>query len=190
MTALLIIVVILVVLALMGVGVYNGLIKDRMGIKEAWSQIDVQLKRRNDLIPNLLSTVQGYAKYEKSTFEEVTKARAAISSGNLSPEDTMKASDTITQGVSRIIATSEAYPELKANAQFQDLMNQLTNTEDKIAMSRQLYNSATGNYNAKIQLFPTNLFAGMLGFKQEAFLATPEAEKETPKVSFDDLGNV
>ena len=159
---------ILVVLVLMVVGVYNGLVKSRMQTREAWSQIDVQLKRRNDLIPNLIETVKGYAKYEG---------------------DTLATSDALSRQVAGIFAVAENYPDLKANTNFMQLQEELTNTENKISYARQLYNSVTSNYNVKLETFPTNVIAGMFGFKQAEFLQVPEEEKAVPKVDFSGLGD-
>ncbi|MFV0555918.1 MAG: LemA family protein [Lactovum sp.] len=179
----LIIIAIIVVLAFVVIGIYNGLVKSRMQTQEAWAQIDVQLKRRNDLIPNLVETVKGYATHEKSTFEAVTEARSKVA-GAGSPEEAIAASNELSGALSRLIAVAEAYPELKANTNFLQLQNELTGTEDKISASRQHYNAATGDYNTKIQSFPANILAGMFGFKAAVFFEIPEVEKEVPKVDF------
>ena len=144
---------------------YNGLVKNRMQTKEAWSQIDVQLKRRNDLLPNLIETVKGYAKYEGSTLEKVAELRNQVAAAT-SPAEAMKAS-----------------------ANFVKLQEELTNTENKISYSRQLYNSVVSNYNVKLETFPSNIIAGMFGFKAADFLQTPEEEKAVPKVDFSGLGD-
>lgn len=172
------------VLVLFAIGGYNGLVKARMQTQEAWSQIDVQLKRRNDLIPNLIETVQGYAKYEGSTLEKIAELRAQIAKAT-SPEAAMAASDALTRQVSGLFAIAENYPDLKANASFIKLQDELTNTENKISYSRQLYNTTVANYNLKQEVFPTNILAGLFGFKKAAFLETPEEEKAVPKVEFD-----
>ena len=179
---------IIVVLVLIVVGVYNGLVKSRMQTREAWSQIDVQLKRRNDLLPNLIETVKGYAKYEGSTLEKVAELRNQVAAAT-SPAAAMRASDELTRQVSGIFAVAESYPDLKASANFSQLQEELTNTENKIAYSRQLYNSVTSNYNVKLETFPSNVIAKMFGFKAAEFLETPEEEKAVPKVDFIGLGN-
>lgn len=171
-------------LALIAIGGYNGLVKARMQTQEAWSQIDVQLKRRNDLIPNLIETVKGYAKYEGGTLEKIAELRAQIAQAT-SPEAAMAASDALTRQVSGLFAIAENYPDLKANASFIKLQDELTNTENKIAYSRQLYNTTVASYNVKQEVFPTNILAGLFGFKKAIFLEIPEEEKAVPKVAFD-----
>lgn len=183
-----IIVAIVVVLVIFVIVSYNGLVKSRMQTKEAWSQIDVQLKRRNDLLPNLIETVKGYAKYEGSTLEKVTDLRNQVANAT-SPAEAMKASDALTRTVSGIFAVAENYPDLKASANFVKLQEELTNTENKISYSRQLYNSVTSNYNVKLETFPSNIIAGMFSFKPADFLETPEEEKAVPKVDFSGLGD-
>ena len=183
-----IIIAIIVVLVIFVITSYNGLVKSRMQTKEAWSQIDVQLKRRNDLLPNLIETVKGYAKYEGSTLEKVAELRNQVAAAT-SPAAAMRASDELTRQVSGIFAVAESYPDLKASANFSQLQEELTNTENKIAYSRQLYNSVTSNYNVKLETFPSNVIAKMFGFKAAEFLETPEEEKAVPKVDFIGLGN-
>lgn len=183
MIAIIIVIAVIVVLGLVIAGIYNGLVRSRMQTKEAWAQIDVQLKRRNDLIPNLVETVKGYAAHEKSTFDAVTEARAKVA-GAATPAAAMEASNQLSGALGRLLAVAEAYPQLQANTNFLQLQTELTNTEDKISVTRQLYNSATSNYNMKLQTFPTNLIAGMFSFKEAAFFETPEAEKAVPKVDF------
>lgn len=163
---------------------YNGLVRRRMQNKEAWSQIDVQLKRRNDLIPNLIETVKGYAKYEEKTFEKITALRTQVASA-ATPTEAMAASDALSRQVSGLFAVAENYPDLKANASFLKLQDELTNTENKISYSRQLYNNTTATYNTLLETFPTKLIAGLFGFKAADFLAVPEEEKVLPKVEFD-----
>ena len=176
-----IIIAIIVVLVIFVIASYNGLVKSRMQTKEAWSQIDVQLKRRNDLLPN-------YAKYEGSTLEKVAELRNQVAAAT-SPAEAMRASDELTRQVSGIFAVAESYPDLKASANFSQLQEELTNTENKIAYSRQLYNSVTSNYNVKLETFPSNVIAKMFSFKAAEFLETPEEEKAVPKVDFSGLGN-
>ena len=183
-----IIIAIIVVLVIFVIVSYNGLVKSRMQTQEAWSQIDVQLKRRNDILPNLIETVKGYAKYEGSTLEKVAELRNQVAAAT-SPAEAMRASDELTRQVSGIFAVAESYPDLKASANFSQLQEELTNTENKIAYSRQLYNSVTSNYNVKLETFPSNVIAKMFSFKAAEFLETPEEEKAVPKVDFSGLGN-
>ena len=166
---------------------YNSLVRGRMQTKEAWSQIDVQLKRRNDLLPNLIETVKAYAKYESSTLEKVTQLRTQVAAAT-TPAEAMKASDALTRQISGIFAVAENYPDLKASGNFAKLQEELTNTENKISYSRQLYNSVVSNYNVKLETFPSNLVALIFGFKASDFLQTPEEEKAVPKVDFSSLG--
>jgi LemA protein len=163
--------------------VYNGLIRSKTMIEEAWSQIDVQLKRRTDLIPNLVEAVKGYAKHEKGVFENVSAARSALMSAK-SPGDMAKASDQITGALGKLFAVAEAYPELKANDSFIQLQKELSDTEDKVAYSRQYYNSTVMDYNVKIKLFPTNMIASNMGFTEKEFFGATEADKQPVKVSF------
>ena len=180
----LIIVVVIIVLILWGIALYNGLVRSRMQTKESWSQIDVQLKRRNDLIPNLIETVKGYAAYEEKTFAKITELRQQVADAK-TPSEAMHASNALTNQLSNLIAVAENYPDLKANNSFIKLQDELPNTENKIAYSRQLFNTTTANYNVKLETFPSNLIAGMFGFKPSQFLETPEEEKDVPKVTFD-----
>ena len=176
-----IVLIIVAVLAFFVVGAYNTLVKSRMQTQEAWSQI------RNDLIPNLLETVKGYGKYEQATLEKVTQLRNQVASA-ASPAEAMQASDALSRQISGIFAVAESYPDLKANTNYLKLQEELTNTENKIAYSRQLYNSVTSNYNVKLETFPSNIVAGMFGFKAADFLKTPEEEKAVPKVDFGSTG--
>lgn len=166
-----------------GIITYNGLVKSRMYTEEAWSQIDVQLKRRNDLIPNLIETVKGYGHYEQETLEKVIQLRNQVAAAG-TPSEKMEASDALGKQVNGLMAVAEAYPDLKASANYTKLQEELTNTENKIAYSRQLFNSTTANYNAKLQTFPSNLFAKFFGFQPSIFLSIPEEEKAVPKVDF------
>ncbi|MFS5614332.1 LemA family protein [Streptococcus agalactiae] len=163
---------------------YNSLVRSRMHTKESWSQIDVQLKRRNDLIPNLIETVKGYAAYEGKTLEKIAELRAQVAKAN-TPTEAMTASNELTRQLSSILAVAENYPDLKANNSFVKLQEELTNTENKISYSHQLYNTTTSNYNVKLETFPSNIVGKLFGFKPSQFLETPEEEKEVPKVSFD-----
>lgn len=180
---LIVIIGVIVLIAIIWVGIYNSLVKYRMQTQESWSQIDVQLKRRNDLIPNLVNTVKGYADFEKTTLQAVTDARANVNNAQ-GPAATMAASDQLTGALTHLFAVAEAYPDLKASANFTKLQEELTNTENKIAYSRQLFNTTTANYNAKLQSFPSNIVAGIHHFDPSEFIAVPENEKEVPTVKF------
>ncbi|MEK6984356.1 MAG: LemA family protein [Nanoarchaeota archaeon] len=161
---------------------FNGLIMLRNRVNNAWSQIDVQLKRRYDLIPNLVNTVKGYMKHEKGVLTEVTKMRAALITGSMSEK--AKASDMITNALKTIFAVSENYPKLQASENFKMLQEELSGTESKIAFSRQFYNDNVMTLNNKIQQFPSNVIAGMLNFKEKEFFKTDETEKKPVKVEF------
>lgn len=162
---------------------YNKLISLRNKKDDQWSQIEVQLKRRADLIPNVVETVKGYAKHEKGTFEEVIKARNTYVSAK-TPEEEMKASGAVTEALSKLFALSENYPDLKANQNFLSLQNDLKDTEDKISYARQFYNDSVLTYNNKVEMVPSNIVANMAGFKKASFFETDEKDKEAPKVSF------
>ena len=183
MVAVIVIVVIVVVIGLFFWLGYNGLVKRRNQVDNAWSQIDVQLKRRHDLIPNLIETVKGYAAHERGTFEAVTAARAnAINAQG--PEAQAQAENALSGALKSLFAVAEAYPDLKANQNFLNLQEELTSTEDRIAYARQFFNDSVLSYNTKIQQFPTVLLAGMFHFeKREFFDAAPE-DTETPQVQF------
>ena len=185
--AILIVILVLVVIIGIYVVMYNGLVQLRVHAQESWSQIDVQLQRRNDLIPNLVSTVKGYSKFEASTLAKVTELRTAL---NNVPDDDhakkMEVSNQLTGTLRTLFAVSENYPDLKASAEYQQLMEELSNTENKIAYSRQLYNSTVAALNAKIQSFPSNIVAQLHHFTQIDYLQVPESAKAAPKVSFDD----
>ncbi|OGG13002.1 hypothetical protein A2773_00120 [Candidatus Gottesmanbacteria bacterium RIFCSPHIGHO2_01_FULL_39_10] len=174
--------VILVVLFVWGL--YNGLVTARLRVKEAWSQIDVQLKRRSDLIPNLVETVKGYAKHEKSVFENVTKARSALLKAD-SPKAKAEADNMLTGALKSLFAVAEAYPQLRASENFGQLQRELGDTEDKIAYARQFYNTSVLEYNTKIKLFPNVLIAQTLGFGEEQFFETKGQEREKVTVKFD-----
>lgn len=156
--------------------IYNGLVRAKIRVDEAWSDITVQLKRRGDLIPNLVSSVKGYAKHEKGVFEEVTKARAAVTKAS-GPAETAAAENQVQGALKSLFAVAENYPDLKANENFKHLQEELVDTEDKIQASRRFYNGSVRDLNTKIQVFPTSVFAGMLGFKQREFFEVDEAEK-------------
>lgn len=168
------VVLIVIVLAAM----YNGLVRLNQQAKEAWSDITVQLKRRYDLIPNLISTVKGYAKHEKEVFENVTKARAnALSAQDKGVKETAKAENQFEAALKSLFAVSENYPQLRATENFQKLQDELTDTEDKIMASRRFYNGVVRDFNTRRTVFPTNIFAGMLGFREDKeFFELEEAE--------------
>ena len=162
---------------------YNGLVKARLRVREAYSGIDVQLKRRLSLIPNLVETVKGYASHERETLENVTRARAALQSAG-SPGEAAQANNFLTQTLRSLFAVSEAYPDLKANTNFLELQSQLTDTEDKIGYARQFYNSNVLSYNEKTSTFPTVILANMFGFQPEQFFEAEEEAREDVRVSF------
>lgn len=178
-----IIIIVIVVLVLWFFGTYNKLVGLRNKKDDQWSQIEVQLKRRADLIPNLVETVKGYAKHEKSTFEEVIQARNTYLSAN-TPEAEMKASTGVSNALSKLFALAENYPELKANQNFLSLQSDLKDTEDKISYARQFYNDSVLTYNNKVEMVPSNIVANMTGFKKGTFFEAEEKDKEAPKVSF------
>lgn len=162
---------------------YNSLISSRFRVSEAFSQIDVQLKRRADLIPNLVETVKGYAKHEKEIFEDVAKARASLMGAN-SVVDKAKANNQLADTLKSLFAISENYPTLKANENFKELQEELSDTENKIAYARQFYNSMVMDYNTKLSVFPTVLFANIMHFKSADFFTATEDEKKVVKVKF------
>lgn len=172
-----------VVLVFWLIGVYNSLIKLRNRTQEAWSDIDVQLKRRYDLIPNLVETVKGYAAHEKETFEKVIQARSAAMSAQ-GAEAKGKAENMLSETLKSIFALSEAYPDLKANQNFLKLQDELSDTENKIQAARRFYNGNVRDFNTKMEIFPNNMIAKMMGFKQFEFFEAEEAEKENVKVKF------
>jgi LemA protein len=178
-------VVVVVIFALWAVGQYNGLVKLRNLVQEAWRQIDVELQRRHDLIPNLVETVKGYAAHERGTFDEVTRARASAAAPGSSPAEQAAQENVLTQALGKLFAVVENYPDLKANVNFQQLQAELTNTEDRIAAGRRFYNANVRTLNTKVETFPTNILAGIFGFhKEEYFETTDEATRQAPSVSF------
>jgi LemA protein len=181
-----IVIIVLVVLALALAASYNGLVRRRNRTQEAWSQIDVQLKRRHDLIPNLVETVKGYAAHERGTFEAVTNARAAAVSAGATgdPAKVGPAENALTGALRSLFAVAENYPDLKASQNFLELQEQITGTEDKIAFARQFYNTSVRDYLTAMQTFPRNLYASAFGFQPVPYLETDEADKEVPKVDF------
>ena len=179
-----VLVAVIVVLVLYLIAAYNGLVRLRNRVREGWAQIDVQLKRRYDLIPNLIETVKGYASHERETLEQVVQARQqGIDAKGVGEQ--AQAENMITAALGRLFALSEAYPDLKANQNFLALQEELTSTENKIAFSRQAYNDQVLFYNNKIQMFPSNIVAGMFSFKEsEFFELEDDSERKTPKVDF------
>lgn len=178
-----IVLIVIVLIVIWVIATYNSLIFLRNRVKDSWSQIDVQLKRRFDLIPNLVETVKGYAKHESETLENVIKARNSYVSASL-PEDQMKADGELTKAINKLFALSEAYPDLKANENFKSLQNDLKETEEKIAMSRQFYNDVVLQYNNKIEMVPSNIVASIFKFERQTFFEVEESEKENVKVKF------
>ncbi|HMS24019.1 MAG TPA: LemA family protein [Candidatus Saccharibacteria bacterium] len=180
---------IIALVLIVGVLIYNGLIRSKIRVDEAWSDITVQLKRRADLIPNLVKTVKGYAKHEKGVFEQVTKARSDVMSAK-GPADTAAAEGGFQEALKSLFAVAEAYPDLKANQNFQGLQDELTDTEDKIQASRRFYNGSVRDFNTKLQVFPTSILGGMLGFKSREFFEVDDSEKakidKPTDVSFDE----
>lgn len=183
-TTLLIILGVVGVIAFAVIGIYNSLVVLKNKVDEGWADIDTQLKRRYDLIPNMVETVKGYAKHENKTFENVTKARnAAMNASN--PEAKAQAENMLTDTLKTLFAVAENYPELKANQNFMDLQATLREIEEHIQLSRRYYNATVRDFNTKIEVFPNNLIAGMLGFsKREYFEIEREEERENVKVSF------
>lgn len=167
---LIIIIVAIVLLAMFVVGIYNGLVKLKVRVAEAWSDITVQLKRRADLIPNLVETVKGYAAHEKEVFEKVTEARSAVMSATAKgPAETAKAENQFEGALKSLFAVAEAYPDLKANQNFLQLQQELVDTEDKIQASRRFYNAGVRDLNTKIDMFPSNIVAGIFNFEKREF---------------------
>ncbi len=174
---------ILVIIILFVITSYNGLVVLRNRVRDQWAQIDVQLKRRFDLIPNLVETVKGYAKHESETLENVIKARNTFLSAT-SPDAEMEADGELTKAITKLFALTESYPELKANTNFMELQTELRQTEEKIASSRQFYNDTVLTYNNKIEVIPTNIIASLFNFKREAFFQAQEKERENVQVKF------
>jgi LemA protein len=171
--------IILVLIVLGFVGIYNSLVQSRNRVDEAWSDIEVQLKRRYDLIPNLVNTVKGYAKHEEGVFTKVTDARSRAMGATV-PADKLAAENQLSQTIKSLFAVAENYPELKANQNFLDLQSNLTDTEDKIQAARRFYNGNVRDYNTKLQTFPTNLFASMFGFTAKTFFDVDNKTENQP----------
>lgn len=183
-TILIIVIAILVIIVFYFIGSYNGLVKLKNRAKEAWSDIDVQLKRRYNLIPNLIETVKGYASHEKEVFQKVTEARASAMQAQ-DPKAKGEAENMLSNTLKSLFAVSENYPDLKASTNFLELQRELTDTEDKIQASRRFYNGNVRDLNTKIEIFPSNIIANMFNFKQMDLFEIEDAkEKETPQVKF------
>ena len=185
MVPMIVLLVILAALVLFFIGTYNGLVRSRNEVKSAWSSIDVQLKRRHDLIPNLVETVKGYAAHERQTLDAVTKARQQAINVTGGVEERVRAENMLTQTLRSLFALAEAYPDLKANQNFLALQEELSATENKIGFSRQYYNDAVMNYKNRTEMFPSNIVAGMFNFRPEPFFQTDsEEERVAPQVKF------
>jgi LemA protein len=183
MTGFIILGVVLVIIIII-IFIYNNLVSLKMRVKNAWAQIDTQLKRRFDLIPNLVETVKGYAAHEQGTFEKIVEARNNFTKAT-SVEDKSQANNMLSESLKSIFALAESYPDLKANQNFAALQVELSSTEDKVAFSRQFYNDTVQMYNTAIMTFPSNIFAGMFNFKEESFFEiADEKEREAVKVQF------
>ena len=183
MNVIIILVGLLIVLAGYVISVYNKLVNARNKVENQFSQIDIQLKRRADLIPNLVETVKGYAKHEEETFTSVIEARnKAVNAGSVNEK--IDANNELSGALNRLFALAESYPELKANENFLSLQNDLKDTEDKITYARQFYNDSAMSFNNLVQMFPSNIVAGMFGFKKFEYFKAEEKEKEVPKVEF------
>jgi len=182
--ALIAVLVILAVFVLAVVGLYNALVRLRNQVKNAWAQIDVQLKRRHDLIPNLVETVKGYAGHERETLQRVIEARARAVSAS-GPAEASRAETELSNALGRLMVVVERYPDLKANQNFLALQEELTSTENRIGFARQHYNDMVMTYNTKTQIFPSNMIAGVFGFGQEAYFEIDDtAQREAPQVKF------
>ena len=178
--------IVIVLIVLWGVSAYNGLVTLRNRVKNGWAQIDVQLKQRADLIPNLVETVKGYAAHESQVFTQVTQARAGViqaaQSGDV--QQRIQAENQLSRALVNLQATAEAYPQLQANQNFMDLQGQLKGLEEKIAYARQFYNDVVQKYNTKIEVVPTNIIAGLFHFEQAAYFQVDEADRQAPQVKF------
>jgi len=184
MVWIIVLVVIVVLLLLYLVAAYNGLIRGRNQVENAWAQIDVQLKRRIDLIPNLVETVKGYAAHEKATLEAVINARNAAIAAPANPASQAAADNVLTGALRQMLALGEAYPDLKANQNFLALQEELTATEGRVAYARQFYNDSVLGYNNKLQQIPTVFFARLMKFERREYFETDETSREVPKVQF------
>ena len=178
-----VIIVVLVLLVLYAISIYNKLVNSKNKVENQFSQVDIQLKRRADLIPNLVETVKGYAKHEEGTFTKVVEARNKALSAN-SINEKIEANNELSSALSKLLMLSEAYPDLKANENFLSLQNDLKETEDKITYARQFYNDSAMDFNNVVEMFPSNIIASMFKFKEFEYFKIDEKEKETPKVKF------
>jgi len=183
MIALIIIGVIVLLVVIYVITTYNSLVNFKNNVKDGWARIDVVLKRRADLIPNLVETVKGYAAHEKTTLDEVISARNSVANAS-TPKEEMEANNMLTDALGRLMAVAEAYPELKANTNFLSLQEELSSTENEIASARQIYNDLVLTYKNKLEMFPSNIVASIFNFKPEEFFEAAEAEKEAPQVKF------
>ena len=185
-TGLLIAIAVIVVVVLWAVSAYNGLVTLRNRVKNGWAQIDVQLKQRADLIPNLVETVKGYASHESDVFTQITQARAGVAKAAQSGDvaQRVQAENQLSRAITNLQVTAEAYPQLQANQNFLDLQTQLKSIEEKIAYARQFYNDVVQKYNTKIEVVPTNIIAGLFHFEQAAYFQVDEADRQVPKVKF------
>ncbi|MBI0071327.1 MULTISPECIES: LemA family protein [Bifidobacterium] len=188
MIVLIIIVLLVVLLVIWGIGIYNGLVNLRNRVANGWAQIDVQLKQRADLVPNLVQTVKGYASHESTVLEEVTKARADVAQAQTAGGDQMQAradaEQRLGQSLVTLMARAEAYPELKANQNFLDLQRQLKDLEDKIAYARQFYNDVVQKFNTRIETVPSNIIASLFHFRQAQYFQADEGSRQAPVVDF------
>ena len=188
MIVLIIIVLLVVLLVIWGIGIYNGLVNLRNRVANGWAQIDVQLKQRADLVPNLVQTVKGYASHESTVLEEVTKARADVAQAQAAGGDRMQAradaEQRLGQSLVTLMARAEAYPELKANQNFLDLQRQLKDLEDKIAYARQFYNDVVQKFNTRIETVPSNIIASLFHFRQAQYFQADEGSRQAPVVDF------
>lgn len=175
-------IIVIALLVLYIIGAYNGLVRYRNYVRESWAQIDTLLKRRYDLIPNLIETVKGYMKYEEKVLTEIVQARSKLISGDKA--EAMDANNTLTQGLKSVFAVAEAYPDLKADKNFMVLQEELIGTENKIAYARKHYNEVVREYNIRLETFPSNIVAGIFGFKPDVYFEVKEEEKVVPKVQF------
>lgn len=180
---LIIVIAVLVIVAIFVATTYNSLVSLRNKVKDQWSQVEVLLTRRADLIPNLVETVKGYTKHESETLENVISARNKVVASKTTEEE-IKSNGELSAALGRLMAVAEAYPDLKANTNFISLQSQLTETEDKIQYARQFYNDSVLNYKNKIEMFPSNIIAKLFNFKPETFFEAEEVKKEVPKVQF------
>ena len=179
-----IIIAVVVILAMIVIGMYNGMVRANESVDNKWSQVETSLQRRADLIPNLVNTVKGYASHEEGVFTEVANARAKLA-GAATPAEATEANDALTAGLGRLLAISEAYPELKANESFIQLQDELAGTENRIATARKDYNDEVKTFNQSIKVFPQNLIAGLFGFSERAYFESADGAENTPIVNFE-----